>query len=344
MTDIGEQLKAIIQQAEYRELRARRRALLYTLIPVLAGILVIGFAGFQIQLQVNELATVNQELSTARGKLEDVYNQIQLAERELEELSTELSGSPEEIIRSAEDVQLELGSLQLELRHEPTGSRGIVRELLSDRSYGSPIAGALIVYESEDGLARVETTSGADGSYQIELRVGRYKVSVIHPNYLTYSTGSGFSVIPGPGYQTANYFLTVKEGLRCPPAGKFPSNASIDWMNQIDTPPEVQIFVNPRTVKIGEAFTVTVEGVDDANLSAVWWFGESTGDDDMDKAHWFDCGGQTTCSNSWTATATVGGTLLLSANGRDLAYPTLGEAHQASEGSGISCTTIEVIE
>jgi len=109
------------------------------------------------------------------------------------------------------------------------------------------------------------------------------------------------------------------------------------------SPPTVSISVSPKEVKEGEEITVTITGTDDKDLSAIWWWGENTGDTELDKEQWYSCSG-TSATKTWTV-STAGlapGTYTLGANARDAAYPVEGEPHQASEGEGIAYATFTV--
>ncbi|MBA3052568.1 MAG: T9SS type A sorting domain-containing protein, partial [Candidatus Omnitrophica bacterium] len=108
-------------------------------------------------------------------------------------------------------------------------------------------------------------------------------------------------------------------------------------------PPTISISVTPKEVKEVGEITVTVTGMDDKDLSAIWWWGVNAGDTELDKAHWYNCSG-TSATNMWTidTSSLAPGTYKLGANARDKAYPVLGEPHQASEGDGIAYTTFEI--
>ena len=78
---------------------------------------------------------------------------------------------------------------------------------VSDSDTGAKIAGAQIVFESEDGSLRRNVQSAANGDYQVDLPQGRYWVTASHGDYETYSTHPGFFVVPGSGIQTGNISL-----------------------------------------------------------------------------------------------------------------------------------------
>jgi len=76
-----------------------------------------------------------------------------------------------------------------------------------------------IVFVSEDGSITKETMSDANGSYHVDLPKGRYRVDAFHDEYEPYSTGGGFFVVTGPGYEVANIDMTpkVKPTIAPPP-------------------------------------------------------------------------------------------------------------------------------
>jgi hypothetical protein len=108
-----------------------------------------------------------------------------------------------------------------------------------------------------------------------------------------------------------------------------------------DRPPTVSIAVTPERVEVGKIFKVTVEAEDDVDLQAMWWWAENSGIAEWDKAHFLECSGKN-ARWVWEVTAVKEGTFTFAANARDSAYPTPGEAHQASEGEGIAYATITV--
>ncbi len=134
----------------------------------------------------------------------------------------------------------------------------------------------------------------------------------------------------------------AKIGAICPSSKKNNKNSNKTFLKQSDQPPTVNISIRPSAVKRGKNFTVTVHSRDDQGLESIWWFGEQTGDNNIDKAHRFDCNGKQSCAFNEIVSTQVIGNLMLLANARDLAYPTISEAHQASEGEGIACATVTV--
>lgn len=109
--------------------------------------------------------------------------------------------------------QLQYGDITMEPKPKPEdipvgGFQGVV----VDSASGAGIAGALIIFEREDGAYRQDTQSDASGNYQINLPAGRFWVTASHGDYETYSTRPGFFVLPGPGMQVGNIFMKPKQG------------------------------------------------------------------------------------------------------------------------------------
>ena len=109
-----------------------------------------------------------------------------------------------------------------------------------------------------------------------------------------------------------------------------------------DSAPTVSISVSPTTIAQGQFFNVTVTGTDDVGLADIWWWGSSTGDAELNKAHMYSCNSAKFCMNSWLVSTNATGVLKSGANSRDTAYPVAGQPHQASEGAGIAYATITV--
>jgi hypothetical protein len=239
-------------------------------------------------------------------------------------------------------IVTETGSQAIVTETGSQGFTGVVQERLPDLSYGQLISDVLITFESEDGKIK-KTVVSQNGSYRIALPVGRYRVIASHPNYEIYTTGSGYFVVSSnSGFSTGNIFMNSPNGIICPSSGKFNKNQDRSFLKQSDRPPTVNISIHPSVVKRAQKITVTVSGRDDRGLESIWWVGEQTGDNHLDNAHSFDCYGKQICAFNETVSTQVIGNLILMANARDLAYPTTGEAHQASEGEGMACATVTV--
>ncbi len=91
-----------------------------------------------------------------------------------------------------------------------SGYEGFVQERLPNYQYGNFISGAKITFVHENEKL-IYTTTSIDGQYKIKLIPGRYKITVKHPDYETYTNGSGFYVYRG-GLQIGNIFMEPKKG------------------------------------------------------------------------------------------------------------------------------------
>jgi subtilisin family serine protease len=103
----------------------------------------------------------------------------------------------------------------------------------------------------------------------------------------------------------------------------------------------------PETVTVGVPFSITVTGTAPYGLRFIWWWGDGTGIVDLDKAHMVGAGNEPVYTFTWTGiTINTPGIYTFGANARDNRYPTPGDGypHQASEGGGISYTTVSVVD
>ena len=228
---------------------------------------------------------------------------------------------------------------QADLEYGTVG--GVTRAHLSNGEYGQSISGARVMFEAEDETHRAETLS-SDGEYRIRLPIGRYRVRATYQDYRDYTTGSGFVLVNAEQSPTYfNIFLTVREGLKCPPSGRLTSNSPDPRKAPADGPPTVSISTSVRSARVGETFTVYLEGSDDTGLVAIWWGAYGRADDELLRGN-TNCDGQTKCKGQWSAVSSIPGELFLWANARDMSYPAPGEAHQTSEGQGMACVAIMI--
>ncbi len=212
-----------------------------------------------------------------------------------------------------------------------SGYEGIV----IDYDSGARISGVRIVFESVDGSVREVAYSDGNGRYSIDLPVNSYRVRASHADYRDYSTGSGLFVVPAARDVYGKHHNVAADTCRRPLSHKSRAAWTSHGLHQ---------RFGPQGRPAGQAFSVYLEGTDDNDISSIWWWGHQTGDDELDKAHWHDCGGGPTCQQRWTVSVDVEGIHYLCANARDAAdYSYDGQAHQASEGMGIPCAEIEIV-
>lgn len=108
--------------------------------------------------------------------------------------------------------------------------------------------------------------------------------------------------------------------------------------------PWVEIDVSPNQVAAGEPINITVRARAFAGLDMFWWFGNSTGITDIDKAHIMAGNGNENGEYTWSVIIDEPGTYSFGANARDFLYWTNpGSPHQASEGCGMSYDVVTVL-
>lgn len=99
-----------------------------------------------------------------------------------------------------------------------SGYRGFVYERSADNSIGAKLSDVQIVFAKENDKSGTRVAkSSTSGFYQVDLSPGRYYVSATRSGYQPYSTGGGFFVVSGNGYQTGNIFLRKGGGSQVPP-------------------------------------------------------------------------------------------------------------------------------
>jgi len=86
------------------------------------------------------------------------------------------------------------------------GFKGIVMS-----EHGTGVAGATLNFVSEDRTVTRTTSSQANGGYLIDLpKLGRYAVTISHPDYHDYSSSPGFIILSTGGYHTADFKIRPK--------------------------------------------------------------------------------------------------------------------------------------
>lgn len=112
----------------------------------------------------------------------------------------------------------------------------------------------------------------------------------------------------------------------------------------MDAAPVVNLAISPSTTTISKEFTIEVSGTDEKGrgLASIWWWGDNTGIAELNMTHTFDCRGSKSCTNRWKVSTSTPGNFKFCANARDTDYPAVAGAHQASEGKGIDCKTIQI--
>lgn len=122
-----EQLQSLVKSAEEHESIARRRAALYSLIPIVLASLLLWFTGWQIKQANQELTTVKNELQSSlqeqaatNMQLEQTRQEFEQTRQELETANSQL-GQTQQELESAnsqlEQTQQELEAAKNQLEH-----------------------------------------------------------------------------------------------------------------------------------------------------------------------------------------------------------------------------------
>ncbi|MFH1415961.1 MAG: Ig-like domain-containing protein, partial [Elusimicrobiota bacterium] len=168
--------------------------------------------------------------------------------------------------------------------------------------------------------------------------------TILNNTTVTQAIIENSELIPG-----SSYYLQIYKQFMDPVNGKTVSlsrqKTAFVLPKRDAEAPRISISVTPDAVRPGEVVTITVNGTDDVDLAAVWWWGIDTADSELNKAHWYSCSG-TQASHTWAIDTTnlAPGVYRLGANARDASYPASGEPHQASEGDGIKYAEFVILD
>lgn len=84
-----------------------------------------------------------------------------------------------------------------------------------------------------------------------------------------------------------------------------------------DDAPSVSISLSDRSIDAGDTITVTVQAKDDKGLEWIAWESRDSGERALDRENRYDCGGRTTCVQSWTVRVMRAGTHTVQGQARD---------------------------
>jgi len=113
-----EQLQSLVKSAEERESIARRRAALYSLIPIVLASLLLWFTGWQIKEANQELTTVENELQSSLQEQEDTNMQLEQTRQEFDQTRQELETANSQLGQIQQDLESansQLGQTQQDL-------------------------------------------------------------------------------------------------------------------------------------------------------------------------------------------------------------------------------------
>lgn len=122
MTQSEEMLQSLVDQAVKREKMARRRALIYSLVPILLAAALVAFTGWQvaqanlkllsINNQVADLNHTNQQLAQDQVQLKATNSDLTSANQDLASQNQDLSGKLAETQGQLTDTQKQLATTQ----------------------------------------------------------------------------------------------------------------------------------------------------------------------------------------------------------------------------------------
>src|SRR5260370_22680074 len=70
------ELERTIQEIENRDRRARARALVLTIIPLIVGVASITYAGFRVRVSMQNLVSINQEITKINQQKRDLETRV----------------------------------------------------------------------------------------------------------------------------------------------------------------------------------------------------------------------------------------------------------------------------
>jgi cell division protein FtsB len=93
MTLSDHELTSLADRSEQRERQARKRAWLFSLIPIFFAGLLLGYTIWQIQMSARELASVEAKLSDTNAKYESVSQKLTTLETQMSEVQAQLDAT-----------------------------------------------------------------------------------------------------------------------------------------------------------------------------------------------------------------------------------------------------------
>jgi hypothetical protein len=112
MSSQQEKLEALLSDSERHERKARRRALLFSLIPIVLAGMLLGYTIWQIQAAQDDLAGVEEKLSDTQQILDETTIEYERTETTLSQVQGDLSDSQVELM----DANGQLEQIQVELQ------------------------------------------------------------------------------------------------------------------------------------------------------------------------------------------------------------------------------------
>ena len=121
MTLSEEKLQLLVKSAEERESIARRRAALYSLIPIVLAVLLLWFTGWQIRQANQELAIIENELegvlqeqAATKMQLEQTQQELEMANSQLEQTQQALEMANSQLDQTQQELEKTKSQLEQE--------------------------------------------------------------------------------------------------------------------------------------------------------------------------------------------------------------------------------------
>lgn len=196
-----EQLESLNKNIEQYEQKARRRAWLFTIIPFLFGIVLLGYTVWQLQNYGQQLVEVqvkldktSNELSTTTLALQDTKSQLEQANTDLSTVQNKLDTTSKEL----ENTQTELNRIKIELEE--------ANQALKDANVFLANSYSIDPYDEKNSLSNFPYQ--ADVLYYIQ----QLQLSNVGWNLNGFSESEGFNspnfavyVLQHFGYVSGNY-------------------------------------------------------------------------------------------------------------------------------------------
>jgi hypothetical protein len=110
-------LKALLSEAALREKRSRKRAVLYTVVPVLMGLLFLAASLYRVRQLTQSATKLDEEITSLNGQIEFKTQEVQQKKEELESLDNKVQearkalegpGNPQQKAKKALNVLAEV--------------------------------------------------------------------------------------------------------------------------------------------------------------------------------------------------------------------------------------------
>jgi hypothetical protein len=104
MTYSDEQIRSLVQRADQRERAARKRAIIYSLVPIVLAALLLWFASWLIQRTTRELDVVNDQLDDSQQELAAVNTQLTQANVQVGSARQELATVEAQLTQATTEI------------------------------------------------------------------------------------------------------------------------------------------------------------------------------------------------------------------------------------------------